>query len=149
MARIHVELTREMAAPAPRVFACLADYAVRPSWLPPAYSDFKVESGGTGAGTVVSYQLKVGPRERRYRMQVSEPSAGAVLQEADTTSSLVTTWTVTARGTTSQVALATAWNGAGGVGGFFERTFAPRGLRRLYDEQLARLAQFVAARPGT
>ena len=31
------------------------------------------------------------------------------------------------------------WDGAGGIGGFFERTFAPRGLRRLYDGVLDRL----------
>ena len=27
------------------------------------------------------------------------------------------------------VRVRTTWNGAGGIGGFFERTFAPKGLR--------------------
>ncbi|MGW9367480.1 SRPBCC family protein, partial [Streptomyces albidoflavus] len=32
------------------------------------------------------------------------------------------------------------WNGAGGIGGFFERTFAPKGLARIHDQTLAKLA---------
>ncbi len=35
--------------------------------------------------------------------------------------------------------MTTVWNGAGGIGGFFERTFAPKGLARIYDAVLARL----------
>lgn len=31
------------------------------------------------------------------------------------------------------------WNGVGGIGGFFEKTFAPKGLGRIYDEMLAKL----------
>ncbi len=145
MAQIHVEATREIATPAARVFACIADYKERPRWLPAAYSNLSIESGGTGAGTVATYKLKVGPRERRYRVQVSEPTAGSVLKETDSGSSLASTWTVSARGAGSYVSLVTTWNGAGGIGGFFERMFAPRGLRKVYDEQLARLAQYLAA----
>ena len=36
--------------------------------------------------------------------------------------------------------MTTTWNGAGGIGGFFERTFAPKGLARIYDALLAKLA---------
>ena len=39
----------------------------------------------------------------------------------------------------------TTWNGAGGVGGFFEKTFAPGGLRRIYDGILANLDAAVRA----
>ena len=35
-------------------------------------------------------------------------------------------------------------NGAGGVGGFFEKTFAPLGLRRIHGELLENLAAYVA-----
>jgi hypothetical protein len=37
--------------------------------------------------------------------------------------------------------VATEWEGGSGVGGFFERTFAPMGLRSIYTEMLNRLAQ--------
>ena len=37
----------------------------------------------------------------------------------------------------------TTWDGASGIGGFFERRFAPAGLRRIHDELLANLAAEV------
>jgi hypothetical protein len=42
------------------------------------------------------------------------------------------------------VRVRTTWNGAGGIGGFFERTFAPKGLRRVYDEIPDRLDRELA-----
>jgi uncharacterized protein YndB with AHSA1/START domain len=144
MAVIRVEATREIAGDPARVFACIADYREqRPAWLPPNYSAWKIEKGGTGAGTEVRYHLKVGPRERDYQMRVTEPQPGAVLSEADATSSMVNTWTVTPRGTGSVVSIVSQWNGASGVGGFFERLFAPRTLKQTYDQLLGRLDRYV------
>jgi hypothetical protein len=45
----------------------------------------------------------------------------------------------------SKVVATTRWQGAGGIGGFFERTFAPKGLNRIYDEILAKFAAEVEA----
>jgi len=54
------------------------------------------------------------------------------------------TWSVAARGAAaSAVTVEAVWNGAGGVGGFFERTFAPKGLARIHGEVLAGLASVV------
>lgn len=39
--------------------------------------------------------------------------------------------------------ISTVWNGAGGIGGFFEKTFAPKGLGRIYDALLDKLATEV------
>ncbi len=39
--------------------------------------------------------------------------------------------------------MTSTWNGAGGIGGFFERTFAPKGLARIHDLVLERLAAEV------
>ena len=38
------------------------------------------------------------------------------------------------------VRVRTTWDGASGIGGFFERTFAPKGLRRIHEELLGNLA---------
>ncbi|HEY3482577.1 MAG TPA: SRPBCC family protein, partial [Streptomyces sp.] len=58
--------------------------------------------------------------------------------------SMVTTWTVTPSGEgRSKVVTTTTWQGAGGIGGFFERTFAPKGLNGIYDAVLAKLAADV------
>ncbi|MGV7440085.1 SRPBCC family protein, partial [Mycobacterium kansasii] len=46
-------------------------------------------------------------------------------------------------GTGSSVNLKTSWTGAGGVKGFFEKTFAPLGLRKIQDEVLANLKKEV------
>ena len=44
----------------------------------------------------------------------------------------------------SEVVVTSEWSGASGIGGFFERTFAPRGLDRIYGELLDNLADAVA-----
>ncbi|MBW0112293.1 SRPBCC family protein, partial [Pseudonocardia sp. KRD-182] len=62
------------------------------------------------------------------------------LVERDANSSMVTTWRVRSEGTNrSTVTVTSTWNGAGGIGGFFERLFAPKGLARIYDGVLANL----------
>lgn len=147
MGQVVAQTERLVAASPRRVRAFLADYRNnRPSILPPEhFLDYHVERGGDGAGTVISYRLRAGGRERPYRMRVEEPTEGGPLVERDTQSSLVTTWTLTPAegGEHTLVGLASTWEGAGGIGGFFERIFAPRALRRIYDEVLERLSAAV------
>ena len=88
-----------------------------PRFLPPAFSDFQVESGGAGTGTVTRFKLTAGGRTREYRMKVAEPEPGRVLTESDMGSSAVTTFTVSAQGGASLVRISTAWDGAGGISG--------------------------------
>jgi hypothetical protein len=127
-------------APADTVYHYLADMRDHhPRFLPPAFSDFQVESGGVGAGTVTRFTMTVGGRTRQYRMQVAEPEPGRVLTESDMDSSTVTTFTVSPRGGGSLVRISTAWDGAGGIGGLFERVFAPRVLRAVFTDELKRL----------
>jgi hypothetical protein len=131
-------------APADKVYDYIADMREHhPRFLPPAFSDFQVESGGFGAGTITRFKVTAGGRSREYRMTVAEPEPGRVLTESDTGSSLVTTFTVTPRDGACQVRISTTWDGAGGIGGFFERTFAPRVLTRMYADELARLDAYA------
>ena len=60
----------------------------------------------------------------------------------------MTTFTVSPRGAGAHVRIATTWEGAGGVGGFFERLFAPRVLRKIYAEELDRLDAYARERGG-
>ncbi|HEV2404351.1 MAG TPA: SRPBCC family protein [Ktedonobacterales bacterium] len=143
MAQVHVTAERVVDAPPSEVFMFLSDYKNRrPTILPDNYQNYRVDAGGVGAGTDVEYVLHAGRRERPYYLHVDAPEPGRRLIERDTRSSLVNTWTVEPAddGKRSTVRLATAWSGASGVGGFFERTFAPMGLRRIYTDMLARLA---------
>ena len=143
MAQIHVTAERTIDAPPATVYGYVADMREHPRFLPDAFSDFAVESGGVGAGTVTRFKLTAGGRSRNYRMQIAEPEPGRVLTESDTESSLVTTWTVDPEDTGSRVRIATTWEGAGGIGGFFERTFAPRVIQRLYADELERLNEYA------
>ena len=133
-----------MDAPAETVYRYIADMRDHhPRFLPPAFSDFQVESGGIGAGTVTRFKLTAGGRTREYRMKVAEPEPGRVLTESDTNSTAVTTFTVSARDAASLVEISTAWDGAGGIGGVFERMFAPRVLRAIYADELKRLDAYA------
>jgi hypothetical protein len=128
-------------APAEQVLTALADYeGTRPRLLPEQFSDYRVESGGQGAGTRVHWRFAAtSKRVRDQLLSVSQPGPDTLV-ESDANSSMVTTWTVSpAEAGVSTVRVRTTWNGAGGIGGFFERTFAPKGLRRVYDEILGRL----------
>jgi Polyketide cyclase / dehydrase and lipid transport len=110
--------------------------------LPPTISDFRVESGGVGAGTVTRFKMTAGGRTREYRMTVA-PEPGRVLTESDTSSSAVTSFTVTPRNGASLVRISTIWDGAGRIGGLFQRMFAPRALRAIYTDELTRLDAYA------
>jgi len=136
MARIVVSAEGTVDAPAEMVYRSIADMREHhPRFLPPAFSDFRVESGGVG--TVLHYKMTAGGRTREFRTKVAEPSR--VLTESDTNSSSVTTFTVCPRGAASLVRISTSWDGAGGIGGVLERMFAPRVMRAIYTNELKRL----------
>jgi hypothetical protein len=144
MARNVAAAEAKVDAPADTVYGYIADMREHhPRFLPPAFSDFQVESGGVGAGTVTRFKMTAGGRTRQYRMNVAEPEPGRVLTESDMDSSAVTTFTVSPQDGASLVRIATAWDGAGGIGGFFERMFAPRVLRAIYADELQRLDAYA------
>ena len=146
MSRVTAQSERVIEAPPQEVYAALIDYQnTRPAMLTPNFLDYTVEKGGVGEGTEISYRLQAGGRERPYRMQVTETVKGQTVTEKDLNSSLSTTWTLTPvqSGRATKVQITTSWEGGSGIGGFFERTFAPMGLRRIYDQMLSQLAQTV------
>jgi len=149
MGTITVSAERRVEAPAEVVYGYLADMSVHPRFLPPAFSDFQVEAGGVGSGTVTRFKVTAGGRTREYRMEVAEPEPGRVLTETDTNSSLVTSFIVTPEGGASRVRIETTWRGAGGVGGIFERLFAPRVMKGIYTDELERLNGYARERSGS
>lgn len=155
MAQVEATTERIIAADAEAVFDALADYKdVRGKVLPGHFSEYEVREGGDGEGTLVHWKLQAtSKRVRDCLLEVTEPTGGpshaagyggGQLVEKDRNSSMVTTWTVTPAGEgRSKAVVSTVWNGAGGIGGFFEKTFAPKGLGRIYDELLQNLATEV------
>lgn len=146
MSKVHATSERVIDASPDKVYAILADYSEqRPRILTENFLDYRVEQGGKGDGTVISYRLQAAGRERTYRMQVEEFVKGQAILEKDSNSSLTTTWSIFPHdsGERSRVRIATEWDGSQGVGGFFERTFAPGGLQRIYDQMLNLLEAVV------
>ncbi|WP_189109762.1 SRPBCC family protein [Streptomyces camponoticapitis] len=142
MAQVEATTERIIAADPETVFDALADYQeIRPKVLPAHFSEYEVREGGDGEGTLVHWKLQATKkRVRDCLLEVTEPTDGQLV-EKDRNSSMVTTWVVTPAGEgRSKAVVTTVWDGAGGIGGFFERTFAPKGLARIYDELLEKLA---------
>jgi hypothetical protein len=145
MAQVTVTAEAPVKAPASAVYALIRDFREHHSrFLPHNFTEYQVEQGGEGAGTVITFTITAMGRTRGYRMRIGEPEPGRVMTESDTMSSMVTTWTVTPAGEdASRVTIETRWEGATGVPGFFERLFAPRGLRRIYNDELRRLDRYA------
>ncbi|MGW2618639.1 SRPBCC family protein [Streptomyces sp. NPDC001500] len=145
MAQVEATTERVVAADPDKVFDTIADYSgTRGNLLTEHFSEYEVREGGDGEGSLVHWKLQAtSKRVRDCLLEVSEPADGELV-EKDRNSSMVTVWRVTPAGEgRSRVVVTTTWNGAGGIGGFFEKTFAPKGLGRIYDAVLANLAAEV------
>jgi hypothetical protein len=80
MGVIQVAAERTVNAPAEAIYGYIRDMNVHPKFLPPAFSDFQVESGGVGTGSVTRFKVTAGGRTRDYHMTVDEPEPGRVLR---------------------------------------------------------------------
>ncbi|MGV1089371.1 MAG: SRPBCC family protein [Mycobacterium sp.] len=143
MAQVSASSTILIHAEPAKVLGAIADYqTMRPKILSPHYSEYRVLQGGEGRGTVASWKLQA-TESRSRQIQVDVDVAGHTVIEKDANSSLITNWTVAPAGPGASVTVKTTWNGAGGVKGFFEKTFAPLGLRKIQDEVLGNLKKEV------
>ncbi len=144
MATIHVAESAVIEARTEDVYAVVADYRIgHPSILPPEYfSDFMVEEGGYGAGTVVRFTMRIAGREREFRQRVSEPDPGRVIVEQNVTSQVATSFTFTPVRDDQhvRVEIATVLASSGGIAGVMERILLPRLLRDIYRKELGLLA---------
>ena len=139
MAQVSAASTILINVESAATLAAVADYQnVRPKILSPQYSEYQVLQGGQGQGTVVKWKLQA-TKSRSRDVQASVDVAGHSVIEKDANSSMITNWTVAPAGPGSSVTVKTSWTGAGGVKGFFEKTFAPLGLKKIQGEVLANL----------
>jgi len=121
------------------VLDAVADYRnVRPKILSAHYRDYQVLQGGQGQGTVAAWKLQA-TKSRVRDVRASVDVAGHAVIEKDANSTMVTNWTVAPAGAGSSVTVKTTWTGAGGIVGFFEKMFAPLGLKKIQAKVLANL----------
>ena len=146
MGQVSASSTVLINAEPDAVLAAVADYqTVRPKILSSHYRDYQVLEGGQGAGTVVTWKLQA--TEKRVRdVKATVDVAGHAVIEKDANSTMVTNYTVAPPGPGASVTVKTSWQGAGGVKGFFEKTFAPLGLRKIQAEVLANLKNQVESK---
>ena len=139
MAQVSASSTILLNADPAAVLKAVADYSeVRPRILSPNYRQYRVLEGGHGQGTVAAWRLQA-TKSRSRDVEASVDVAGHTVIEKDANSSLVTNWTVAPAGPGASVTVKTTWRGADGIKGFFEKTFAPLGLRKIQNEVLANL----------
>ena len=148
--QITASAERRIDAPARRVYSYIADFRQHHlNFLPPQFSDFAIESGGVGAGTVHRFRMTLGGRTTEYRVRVGEPQPGRVLIESDPARRMLTRFTVEPEpGGGCIVRIETCWY-AYGIQGLVERLAAPRMLRRVYREELELLDRYAAGMAAT
>lgn len=147
MGRVTANTTIVIEAPVAAVTGAIADYAqVRPRIQPEEYTAYRLLEGGQGHGTVAAWNLRAtSKRSRDVQAEVTVEDAPGhwSLVEKDANSSMATVYTVREATAGSLVEMTTSWKGAGGVGGFFERLFAPAGLKRIQHSLLKNLKDDV------
>lgn len=147
----HVEIVESalVQAPAARAYALIADYrdGHRRIVPPRAFKWLRVDSGGTGAGTAIAFEMRVLGTSNVARAMVSEPQPGRLLVETDVEGRVITTFTVDPRGPGAcHVTIATTLKPRVGIAGWIEAFVSRRILPPLYREELQRLAEHAEGR---
>ena len=138
---------RLIDAPAAIVYHLLADYREhhRPGgFLPPAYEQLEIATGGVGAGTEYRLLMALGGRRRAVNATVTEPVPGHKLVE--TGSGIETTFTVEQTIDGAHVRFDTVID-EDGPQGVLNRLFAPRMIRPVYEDELRRLEDHAKVHP--
>lgn len=148
--RHTVSVSATIPARRDRVYSLIANYIDgHPRILPKQFTSLVVEQGGTGAGTIIRFQMSLFGRKETFRAAITEPEPGRVLVETNLDSNgAVTTFTVNP-GTApadSQVTISTELPVRSGFLGRIERAFSTALLRPIYVKELENLAR-VATGP--
>jgi Polyketide cyclase / dehydrase and lipid transport len=141
--KTYFSAERVIDAPADVVYRCLADYTHhhRPGgFLPPAFSNQEILSGGLGDGTVIRLSVSLGGRTTTMTSRISEAEPGRVLVEDG--DNVRTIFTVQPEADRSRVRFDTVLE-AGGLQGVLNKFFAARLLRPVYTDELERLERYA------
>jgi len=153
MPTVHAESSAIIPAPADHIYRILADYRhAHPQILPkPYFEEIVVEEGGQGAGTVFRLGMNVLGTKRDFHEVVTEPVPGRVLVETDQATGQSSTFTLEPFGDGQQtrVTIATDFPARPGLAGLLERWLNPPITRRIFQQELELLTQYVQARPGS
>lgn len=148
MAPHRISASALIHAPAAKVYNIIADYHNgHPYILPePYFASLTVEQGGVGAGTVISFQMRLMGKLQTFHAAITEPEPGRVLVETNTDAGAVTSFTVDPRndGQHAYVTITTDMKIPDGLFGAVQGWLTTRLLRPVYVKELAQLAAFAA-----
>jgi hypothetical protein len=140
--------SRVIHAPAEQVYRIIADYRnLHPRILPKGYFlSIHVEEGGVGAGTIVSFTMRILGRTQSFRSLITEPEPGRLLVETDIRSKTVTSFQVMPLGDLSgtRVTISTGLEERNWVEAFLAKPI----LQKIYRQELELLAR-LAEDPST
>jgi Polyketide cyclase / dehydrase and lipid transport len=143
-----ISATRLLSAPPRRIYDIIANYHTgHPKIVPDQFSNLRVERGGIGAGTVITFDVTVLGRTTAFRAEVSEPEPGRMLVERNVAGSdSITTFIVEpgAHPNEAVVTIKTDMTYRSGLSGAIERFVTKQVLRPMYDEELRRLESVAA-----
>ena len=136
---LRVTVSANIAAASRDIYRLIADYRLGHPRIVPAeyFRKLRVEQGGFGAGTVISYDMLIFGRMYHLRASVTEPDPGRALVETDLDRDASTTFVVEPLGPRrSRVTIATVISSRSGLPGLFERALMGRFLRRVFEAEL-------------
>jgi hypothetical protein len=145
----EIRASAVIQAPAAGVYRLIADYRDgHRRIVPPKYFRWlRVDRGGYGAGTGITFGMRVLGTSRTLRAAVTEPEPGRVLVETDPDAGIVTTFIVEPVGEgRSKATISTVLTGPAGLAGAIERFVSSRVLPPIYREELKRLAEIAEGR---
>lgn len=148
MATNDIRASKVVQAPAARVYNIIADYRDgHPRILPPKYFKWlRVESGGVGAGTRISFAMRVMGTTSVLHATITEPEPGRKLVESYP-NGVATTFLVEPEGpAASRVTFITTLSPRRGLAAAIERWVSRRALPGIYDDELERLAEYAEGR---
>lgn len=136
-------------APPERVYGIIADYRDgHPRIVPPKYFTWmRVDSGGIGEGTTISFGMRVLGVTRTLRATISEPQPGRLLVETYPEDGFATSFIVDPEGSAaSRVTIVTGLNRRPGLAGAVELFLSKKALPGIYRKELQRLAEHAEGR---
>jgi hypothetical protein len=135
------------------VYALVTDYRVgHVLILPKEYLyDLRVEAGGQGDGTIISFRSRVLGVERENRARISELEPGRKYVENEANGAFATTYTFTPmnEGRQVRVEIATNMKADAGLMGLLEHALLPSILRRINEKELQLIANVMRDKQAT
>ena len=138
--------TKIINAPTETVYNILADYRNgHPLILPKEYFlSLEVEEGGSGAGTIINFKMRLLGQTQFFRSLITEPEPGRMLVETDIKSEIPTSFHVTPLGNDHQTQLTIATELK--VQNILEGFIAKYLLQKVYRQELELVADLAETR---